>query len=165
MVFDRDDVAHAILERFEIALDVEVDVDRARVGHRVFLENPHVLDLEELSGDRREQDPAVDVRLLAQLARLDLVELILKAFQPLYFGIDREPAIIADLAIVLVQAEGDTLKWSGCQVAADKVEHQLVEIGVRLSVSRPTRRKPGVAMTRESASITIRQRSDFIGLA
>ena len=87
--------------------------------------------MEELSGDRREQDPAVDVRLLAQLARLDLVELILKALQPLYFGIDREPAVIADLAIVLVEAEGDTLKRPGCEVAADKVEYQLVEIGVR----------------------------------
>jgi hypothetical protein len=71
------------------------------------------LDLEELSGDGREQDPAVNVRLLAQLARLDLVELILKALQPFYFGIDGEPAIIADLAIVLVEAEGDALKWSG----------------------------------------------------
>src|SRR5206468_415738 len=88
----------------------------------------HILDLEELFGDGREQDPAVDVRLLVQLARLDLVELILKALQPLDFGIDGEPAIIADLAIVLVEAEGDTLKWSGCEVAPDKVEYQLVEI-------------------------------------
>ncbi len=68
---------------------------------------------------------------LAQLARVELAELILKTLQPFHFRIDREPAVVADFAVVLMETEGHALERPGCQVAADEVEHQFVEIRVR----------------------------------
>ena len=113
LVLDRDDVAHPVFERFEIALDVNVNVQRAGVDHGVFFENAHLDDLEKLARDRRLQDAAIDRGAFAQFAGIEFVQLVLKALEAFDFGIDREPAEVTDLAIVLVEPERHALEEAG----------------------------------------------------
>ena len=58
--FDRNDAAQPIFQRREIARNVNVKIDRVRVGHRVALENRHVLNEEKLPADRRLQNAQID---------------------------------------------------------------------------------------------------------
>ena len=50
--------------------------------------------------------------------------------QPFDFGIDREPGVVPDLAVVLMQAQGDALERPGRQITADEIECDLFEIRV-----------------------------------
>jgi hypothetical protein len=50
--------------------------------------------------------------------------------QSLDLGIDRQPAEIADFAVIIVQAKGDADERSGREVTADEIARNLVKLGV-----------------------------------
>ena len=91
--------------RREIAFDVNVQVGRAGVNHRIALKDRHVLALKDFAPDRRLKNSEIDRLTLAQLIQIKLLQPIIEAFQPRQFSIERQPAVIGDSSIVLVQTE------------------------------------------------------------
>ncbi len=96
----------------------------------MLLENAHLHDLEELARDRGLQDATIDVCAFAQFGRVEFGQLLLETLQAFHLGIDREPAEVADLAVVLVIAERHALERAGREIAANEIERYLLEFRV-----------------------------------
>ena len=66
------------------------------------------------------QNSQVDRLPLTQFIEVEFPEPVLEPFQAGKFGVEREPAVIRDLAIVFVQAHGGAEKGSRDEVAPDE---------------------------------------------
>ncbi len=110
---------HAVFQRREVALDINVHVGRAGVDNRVALVDRHRFTLEDFVANGGLQNSQVDRLPLAEFIELEFLEPVIEPFQPGKFGIEREPAVIRDLPIVFMQA-GGAEKGSRGEVALDE---------------------------------------------
>ena len=112
---------HAVFQRREVALDINVHVGRAGVDNWVALVDRHRFTLEDFVANGGLQNSQVDRLPLAEFIELEFLEPVIEPFQPGKFGIEREPAIIRDLPIVFMQADGRAQKGAGGEVALDEL--------------------------------------------
>ena len=102
MGFDGDQAANAIFKRRKISLDIDIHVGRARIDHGISLEDRHILHFKNVFFHGRLQNSQVDRLAWTQLGRVELGQAIVKAPEPGKFGIQRQAAVIADFAVVLM---------------------------------------------------------------
>ena len=118
--FDRNDAAQPIFQRREFARYVNVKIDRVRVGHRVALENRHVLDEKKLTADRRLQNAQIDRIARAEFFEIEFFQPIVEPLQARKLGVDRQSRVVIDLAVVLMETQSDSLERPRGQVAFDE---------------------------------------------
>ena len=116
MRFDGDQAANAVLKRRKIPFDIDVHVARARIDHRVSFEDRHVLHFKQFSLHRCLQNPEVDGLPRTQFRWIKLGQPIIESPEPGEFGVEREAAIIADFAIVLVKTESGSVERVSGQI-------------------------------------------------
>src|SRR5262249_43436423 len=108
--FDGNQAADAVLKRCEVPLDINVHIARARIDHRISLEDRHVLHFKETSLHRCLKNSKVDGLTRTQILGIKLGQAIVESAEPGKFGIQRETTIIADFAIILMKAESRSLQ-------------------------------------------------------
>src|ERR1700730_155495 len=117
--FNHYHTASAVLERSEIAFDVNVQIGCARINHRVPLENGQVLALKQFIANRRLQDAKIDGLARAQSVEIELAQAIVESAKPGYFGVECQPAEVSDLPVVLVESERGAEERPGSEVSSD----------------------------------------------
>ena len=111
---------HPILQRREVALDINVYVRCARINHRIPLVDRHCLTLKNVPSNRGLQNSQIDGLTLAHFIEIELLKTILEPLQAGKFSVEREPAVIADLTVVFVKAQGCALKRPRGEVALNE---------------------------------------------
>src|SRR6266576_4303504 len=84
--------------------------------HRVSLEHRHVLHFKQLTLHRHLQNSEVDGLPRTQFGWLKFRQPIIESPEPGEFGVEREAAVIADFAIVLVKTESGSLERVSGQI-------------------------------------------------
>src|SRR5207248_11676061 len=101
---------NAVLKWRKIPFDIDVHVTRTRIDHRVSLEHGLVLHFKQLALHRCLQNSEVEGLPRTQFGWIKLRQPIIESSEPGEFGVEREAAVIADFAIVLVKTESGSLK-------------------------------------------------------
>ena len=98
--FDRNDAAQPVFHRRKFARNVNVEIDRPGIGHRVALENRHVLNEKKLTTDRRLQNAQIDRIARIEFFEIEFFQPIVKPLQARKLGVDRQSRIVIDLPVV-----------------------------------------------------------------
>ena len=77
------------------------------------------------------QKTEIDAGARAEFLELEFLEPIIEPSQASELGIDGEPRVLVDAAIVFVETEGSRLKWAGREITADVFIRDDVELRVR----------------------------------
>jgi hypothetical protein len=81
--------------------------------------------------DRGLQEAEIDRRARAEFGEVEFVQPIVEPFEPRQFGIDRQPRVFADPAIVFVKPEGGGVQRPGREITPNKFIRDVVQLGVR----------------------------------
>ena len=126
-----DDAAQAVGERREVALEVGVHVQRARVGDRVAVEGAHFLQLQEVVVHPQPQQLLVEGRGGAEFGGIDGRQLGLEAVPAQAFRVDGGAAEVHELAVELVQAQAHGVERLESGVVRDDFVRELGEGDLR----------------------------------
>ena len=153
--FDRNDAAQPIFQRREFARNVNIKIDRVRVGHRVALENRHVLNEKKLTADRRLQNAQIDRIARAEFFEIEFFQPIVEPLQARKLGVDRQSRVVIDLAVVLMETQSNSLERPRGQVTLDEFLGDAVEIGVAIVRERALHEALETKLRGPKGSVTI----------
>ena len=105
-----------ILQWRKIPFDIDVHVAGSGIDHRVSLEYRHVLHFKQLSLYSCLEDSEVDGLTLTQFPTIKLRQAIIESSKPGEFSVEREAAVIADFAVVLMKTESGPLQRMSGQI-------------------------------------------------
>jgi hypothetical protein len=89
-----------------------------------------VLEQEKLFLDRGLDEPEIDGGASPEFCDIELCHAIVETAEPRDLGVDGEPGVFVDPAVVFVEAEGSGEKGPGGQVSADIFIRDGVELGI-----------------------------------
>src|SRR5205085_4085520 len=122
---------HAVLDRREVPFDVNVHVGRARVNHRVALVDRHRLALENFSANGGLENSQINRLPLAEFSEVEFLQPVLEPFQTLKLRVERESAVVGNLAIEFVQSHRRAEQRTGGEVTLDELLGQRFVFGIR----------------------------------
>src|SRR5207302_2624952 len=142
----------AVLDRREVPFDVNVYVGRARVNHRIALVDRHRLALENFSADGGLENSQINRLPLAEFSEIEFLQPIFEPLQTRKLRVEREPAVIRNLAVVFVQSFGSAEQWTGGEVTLDELLGQRFVFRIRRLQGKKIRRWQTERRTKERAA-------------
>jgi hypothetical protein len=124
---DRGQRANALRERREVALDVDIDVERSSIGHRVLAIDIALVEFEELLAHGGSQNPEIVKRFRAEPVGLNAIEPAVECFQPRQLHRQGARAKPGDAPVVFVPAQGCADLRTPLQISGEELVGQAAE--------------------------------------